>query len=43
MTALVFPGQGSQFIGMAKDFYNEFDVVKEIFQIVENASNIKII
>jgi len=28
--ALVFPGQGSQFVGMAKDFYESFTVAKEI-------------
>ena len=28
-TALVFPGQGSQYIGMGFDFYSKFDVSKE--------------
>lgn len=28
--ALVFPGQGSQFVGMAKDFYDNFDTAREI-------------
>ena len=31
MKALLFPGQGSQFIGMGKDFFNGFDLVKKIF------------
>lgn len=31
MNALIFPGQGSQVIGMGLEFYNKFDVVKKIF------------
>ena len=29
--AIVFPGQGAQKIGMAKDFYDDSDVVKQTF------------
>ena len=29
MTALLFPGQGSQYIGMTKDFYDEFSIARE--------------
>lgn len=29
--ALIFPGQGSQYVGMGKTFYDEYDVVKEIY------------
>ena len=32
MRAVLFPGQGSQFVGMGLDFYNKFDSVKKIFK-----------
>ena len=32
MSVLLFPGQGSQTIGMGLEFYNNFDIVKKIFQ-----------
>ncbi|MGB9668372.1 MAG: ACP S-malonyltransferase [Thermosulfidibacteraceae bacterium] len=31
MIAVVFPGQGSQYVGMGKDFYDKFEVIREIF------------
>lgn len=30
--AFVFPGQGAQYVGMGKDFYENFDVCKEVFE-----------
>ena len=29
--SLIFPGQGSQFVGMGKDFYNSFNTAKDTF------------
>ena len=31
MSALLFPGQGSQNVGMGVEFFNNFDIVKKIF------------
>jgi [acyl-carrier-protein] S-malonyltransferase len=42
MKAIVFPGQGSQYVGMGKDFYESFSEVKEVFQEVDEALDIKL-
>lgn len=34
-TALVFPGQASQQVGMGKDLYENYDIAKEMFEIAE--------
>ncbi|NPA55752.1 MAG: ACP S-malonyltransferase [Epsilonproteobacteria bacterium] len=34
---LLFPGQGSQFVGMAKDFYDNSQKAKEMFEIASDA------
>lgn len=39
MYAFVFPGQGSQFIGMGYDLYKTFPVAREVFQEVDEALN----
>ncbi len=36
MTAIVFPGQGSQYLGMTKDFYDNFEVAKNTFEEIED-------
>ena len=35
MRAVLFPGQGSQYVGMGADFYKKFDLVKKTFDTVD--------
>jgi len=35
MRAVLFPGQGSQYVGMGSDFYKKFDSTKFFFEIVD--------
>ena len=35
--SLVFPGQGSQKIGMGKEFFDNFQIAKEVFQNVDDS------
>ena len=35
MKAVLFPGQGSQYVGMGLDFYNKFDIVKKNFELAD--------
>mgnify|MGYP006146682973 CR=1 FL=1 len=42
MNAILFPGQGSQIVGMGSDFYNNFEIVKKIFQEADDKLSYKI-
>ena len=39
-TAFIFPGQGSQYIGMGKDFYDNFEVSRKAIDLASEASGI---
>jgi [acyl-carrier-protein] S-malonyltransferase len=41
-TAFLFPGQGSQAVGMGLDFYQEYDFVRELFDMAEEITRINI-
>lgn len=41
-TAFLFPGQGSQIVGMGKEFYDNFTVAKNVFEEVDDALNQKL-
>ena len=40
--AFIFPGQGSQKVGMGKDLYDNFPAAKEVFQEVDDALSINL-
>ena len=42
MNAILFPGQGSQIVGMGSEFYNKFEIVKNIFKEADEKLNYKI-
>ena len=42
MKALLFPGQGSQTVGMGKEFYDNFSIVKQIFKKADEKLNFPI-
>ena len=42
MTCIVFPGQGSQSIGMVKDFHENFRLAASIFEEIEDYTKLNI-
>jgi len=39
MFSVIFPGQGSQLVGMGKEFYDKFDLVKNLFKEADDTLN----
>ena len=42
MKALLFPGQGSQVVGMGQEIYKKFEIVKKLFSEADDKLNFKI-
>ena len=42
MFSVIFPGQGSQIVGMGKEFFNKHKIVKKLFQEADEALNFSI-
>ena len=42
MFSVIFPGQGSQMIGMGKEFHDKFDLVKNLFKEADETLNFSI-
>ena len=42
MKAILFPGQGSQSVGMGSRFYNNFSIAKKIFADADNKLGFKL-
>ena len=42
MNALLFPGQGSQVVGMGSEFYQKYEIVKKIFKEADDTLNYSI-
>jgi [acyl-carrier-protein] S-malonyltransferase len=42
MFSVIFPGQGSQIVGMGKEFYDRFDLVKNLFKEADDTLNFSI-
>ena len=39
MFSVIFPGQGSQIVGMGKEFYDKYDLVKKLFKEADETLN----
>ena len=42
MFSVIFPGQGSQVVGMGKDLHDRFDLVKNLFKEADDALNLSL-
>ena len=41
-TVYMFPGQGAQYVGMAKEFYDRYQVCKAVFELASNVTGLDI-
>ena len=42
MFSVIFPGQGSQIVGMGKEFFDKHKIVKKLFQEADDTLNFNI-
>ncbi|MGN0402711.1 MAG: ACP S-malonyltransferase [Acetatifactor sp.] len=41
-TAFIFPGQGAQYCGMGKDFYDTYETARKVYELAEEATGLNI-
>lgn len=41
-TAFVFPGQGAQYFGMGKDFYDTYEAARQVYDLAEKATGLNV-
>ena len=42
MFSVIFPGQGSQIVGMGKELHDKFNIVKDLFKQADDILNFSI-
>ena len=40
--AFIFPGQGAQYVGMGKDFYDTYEEAKQVYKLAAEATGLDI-